>query len=200
MYRGSFSLRKNRERRRLWIADDDCVPVSPECWGQPLIGCNVNAMTQIISGVVIGEWTSEQIPRGKVEPLRTFTFIYRYLYFGSLEKAWEVKTTDVCGIVYKREGIQNPTLTAKTGQTYTIKILFIMNWLFEKMNPVRAHFGQSNFSFFQQKRKQEILLILVIFTYFKVQTKIEKKKMVRKIDHFFIFLILKSASKIQKIL
>ena len=56
------------------------------------------------------------------------------------------------------------------------------------------------FSFFQQKRKQEILLIVVIFTYFKVQTKIEKKKMVRKIDHFFIFLILKSASKIQKIL
>ena len=39
---------------------------------------------------------------------------------------------------------------------------------------VRAHFGQSNFSFFQQKRKQEILLIFVIFTYFKVQTKIEK--------------------------
>ena len=65
---------------------------------------------------------------------------------------------------------------------------------------VRAHFGQSNFSFFQQKRKQEILLILVIFTYFKVQTKMEKKKMVRKIDNFFIFLILKSASKIQKIL
>ena len=65
---------------------------------------------------------------------------------------------------------------------------------------VRAHFGQSNFSFFQQKRKQEILLILIIFTYFKVQTKIEKEKMVRKIDHFFIFLILKSASKIQKIL
>ena len=65
---------------------------------------------------------------------------------------------------------------------------------------VRAHFGHSNFSFFQQKRKQEILLILVIFTYFKVQTKKEKKKMVRKIDHFFIFLILKSASKIQKIL
>ena len=63
---------------------------------------------------------------------------------------------------------------------------------------VRAHFGQSNFSFFQQKRKKEILLILIIFTYFKVRTKIEKKKMVRKIDHFFIFLILKSASKIQK--
>ena len=65
---------------------------------------------------------------------------------------------------------------------------------------VRAHFGQSNFSFFQQKRKKEILLILIIFTYFKAQTKIEKKKMVRKIDHFFIFLILKSASEIQKIL
>ena len=63
---------------------------------------------------------------------------------------------------------------------------------------VRAHFGQSNLSFFQQKRKQEILLILFIFTYFKVQTKIEKKKMIRKIDHFFIVLILKSASKIQK--
>ena len=65
---------------------------------------------------------------------------------------------------------------------------------------VRAHFGQSNFPFSQQKRKKEILLILIIFTYFKVQKKIEKKKMVREIDHFFIFLILKSASKIQKIL
>ena len=52
---------------------------------------------------------------------------------------------------------------------------------------VRAHFGQSNFPFFQQKQKKEILLILIIFTYFKVQTKIEKKKMVRKIDHFFYF-------------
>ena len=65
---------------------------------------------------------------------------------------------------------------------------------------VRAHFGQSNFLSFKQKRKKEILLIVIIFTYFKVQKKIEKKKMVRKIDHFFIFLILKSASKIQKIL
>ena len=65
---------------------------------------------------------------------------------------------------------------------------------------VRAQFGQSNFLFFQQKRKKKILLIVIIFTYFKVQKKIEKKKMVRKIDHFFIFLILKSASKIQKIL
>ena len=65
---------------------------------------------------------------------------------------------------------------------------------------VRAHFGQSIFSFFQQKRKKEILLILIIFTYFKVQTKIEKKKMVRKIDHVFIFLILELNSKIQKIL
>ena len=40
---------------------------------------------------------------------------------------------------------------------------------------------------FQQKGKKEILLILIIFTYFKVQTKIEKKKMDRKIDHFFYF-------------
>ena len=67
------------------------------------------------------------------------------------------------------------------------------------MNPVRAHFGQSNFSFFQQKTETGNITYPVIFTYFKVQTKIEKKKMVRKIDHFFIFLILKSASKIQKI-
>ena len=65
---------------------------------------------------------------------------------------------------------------------------------------VRAHFGQSNFSFFQQKRKKDILLILIIFAYFKVQKKREKKKMVGKIDHFFIFLILKLNSKIQKIL
>ena len=72
------------------------------------------------------------------------------------------------------------------------------NVVIDGSEKVRAHFGQSNFPFFQQKRKKEILLILVIFTYFKVQTKIEKKKMVRKIDHFFIFLILKSASKIQK--
>ena len=62
-----------------------------------------------------------------------------------------------------------------------------------KVPKVRAHFGQPNFLFFQQKRKKEILLILIIFTYFKVQKKIEKKKMVRKIDLFFIFLILKSA-------
>ena len=65
---------------------------------------------------------------------------------------------------------------------------------------VRAHFGQSNFSFFHQKRKKHILLILIIFAYFKVQKKREKEKMVRKIDHFFIFLILKLNSKIQKIL
>ena len=56
------------------------------------------------------------------------------------------------------------------------------------------------FHFSNKKGKKEILLILIIFAYFKVQKKIEKKKMVRKIDHFFIFLILKSASKIQKIL
>ena len=55
MHRRPPSLRKNRERRRLLIAEENRVPVSLECWGQPLIGCNVNAMTQIISGVVIGE-------------------------------------------------------------------------------------------------------------------------------------------------
>ena len=37
------------------MADNNRLPVSPECWGQPLIGCNVNVMTQLISGVVIGE-------------------------------------------------------------------------------------------------------------------------------------------------
>ena len=37
------------------MADENRVPVSPECWGQPLIDCNVNAMTHIISGVVIVE-------------------------------------------------------------------------------------------------------------------------------------------------
>ena len=63
---------------------------------------------------------------------------------------------------------------------------------------VRAHFGQSNFPFFQQKRKKEILLILIIFTYFKVRTKIEKKKMVRKIDHFFIFLFFDFLGKTEK--
>ena len=54
--------KKNREKRRLWIADDNRVPVSPECWGQPLIGCNANAMTEIISGVSIGEWNSIDSP------------------------------------------------------------------------------------------------------------------------------------------
>ena len=63
---------------------------------------------------------------------------------------------------------------------------------------VRAHFGQSIFSFFQQRRKKDILLILIIFPYFKVQKKREKKKMVSKIDHFFIFLIWKLNLKIQK--
>ena len=30
-------------------------PVYPVCKGKPLIGCNVNTMTQVISGDVIGE-------------------------------------------------------------------------------------------------------------------------------------------------
>ena len=56
------------------------------------------------------------------------------------------------------------------------------------------------FFIFQQKRKKDISLMPIIFAYFKVQKKREKKKMVSKIDHFFIFLILKLNSKIQKIL
>ena len=52
---------------------------------------------------------------------------------------------------------------------------------------VPTHFDQSNFSFFQQKRKKELVLILIIFTYFKVQKKNGKKETVREIDHFFIF-------------
>ena len=47
---------------------------------------------------------------------------------------------------------------------------------------VGAHFGQSNFSYLQQKLKKEISHILIIITYFKAQTKIEKKEMVRKIE------------------
>ena len=69
--------------------------------------------------------------------------ICRYLYFGSLEKAYyrcllhrlRVRLSVPVGIVNKREGIQNPTLTAKAGQAYPKKIL-LMNWLFEKMNPL----------------------------------------------------------------
>ena len=64
---------------------------------------------------------------------------------------------------------------------------FVSRSPFGRRPTVRAHFGQSNFLFFRQKRKKEILLILIIFTYFKVRTKIEKKKMVSKIDHFSNF-------------
>ena len=39
------------------------------------------------------------------------------------------------GTVNKREGIQNPTLTAKAGQAYPKKIL-LLNGIFEKMNPL----------------------------------------------------------------
>ena len=35
------------------------VSVSPEWEGNSLVGCNVNAKRQIISGVLIGEWISE---------------------------------------------------------------------------------------------------------------------------------------------
>ena len=52
-------------------------------------------------------------------------------------KGMRIKTTDVCctrlrvrlsvpvGIVNKREGIQNPTLTAKVGQAYPKKIILM---------------------------------------------------------------------------
>ena len=53
---------------------------------------------------------------------------------------------------------------------------------------VPAHSGQSNFSFFQQKRKKELVLILIMFTYFKVQKKkMEKRKRWGKSIIFFIF-------------
>ena len=52
---------------------------------------------------------------------------------------------------------------------------------------VRAHFGQSNFSLFQQKRKKEILLILIIFAYFKVQKKKTKKENGQENWSFFRF-------------
>ena len=39
------------------------------------------------------------------------------------------------GIANKREGIQNPTLKAKAGQSYPKNIL-LMNSLFEKLNPL----------------------------------------------------------------
>ena len=52
---------------------------------------------------------------------------------------------------------------------------------------VRAHFGQSNFPFFQQKRKKEILLILIIFAYFIVQKKKRKIENGQDNRSFFSF-------------
>ena len=147
MYRSPPSVRKNRERRRLWIADDNRVPVSPECWGQPLIGCNVNAMKQISSGVVIGEWTS-RFPGEKLS-LCGHSYLFTGICISALSKRHEnlrptmfaapVAGASVCTGRYckysKREGIQNPTLTAKVGQAYPKKII-LMNWLFDLMNPL----------------------------------------------------------------
>ena len=67
------------------------------------VGCNVNAMTQVISGVVIGEWISEQIPRGKPQPLWTaYHSLHVYLYFGSLEQACEVRLPMYAGGGYAK--------------------------------------------------------------------------------------------------
>ena len=56
------------------------------------------------------------------------------------------------------------------------------------------------FHFPNKNGKRKYYLSLSYLHILKYRKKIEKKKMVRKIEHFFIFLILKSASKIQKIL
>ena len=62
-------------------------------------------------------------------------------------------------------------------------------WKNEKLDwpKVRAHFGQSNFLFFQQKRKKEILLILIIFAYFKVKKKKRNKENGQENRSFFHF-------------
>ena len=78
-----------------------------------------------------------------------------------------------------RKGLIQPLMNLISGLLNTVEPSVMIT--------VRAQFGQSNFSFFQQKRKKEILLILTMFAYFKVPKKREKRKKVRKIDHFFIF-------------
>ena len=67
---------------------------------------------------------------------------------------------------------------------------------------VRAHVGQSIFHFSNKnaKRERTYYLSLSYLHILKHGKTIEKEKMVRKIDHFFVFLILKLNSKIQKIL
>ena len=56
------------------------------------------------------------------------------------------------------------------------------------------------FHFSNKNGKRKYYLSLSYLHISKYRKKRQKKKMVRKIDHFFVFLILKSASKIQKIL
>ena len=56
------------------------------------------------------------------------------------------------------------------------------------------------FYFSNKNGKRKYYLSLSYLHILKYRKKREKKKMVRKIDHFFIFLILKLNSKIQKIL
>ena len=55
MLRPKKNSYKEFDNEKISLRLENRVPVSPKCWGQPLIGCNVNAMKQISSGVVIGE-------------------------------------------------------------------------------------------------------------------------------------------------
>ena len=95
-----------------------------------MIGCNVNAITQIISGVVIGKE-----PQNRFPSLCGHSYLFTGIYISALSKRHEklrppmfaapVGCGCVCapvGIVNKREGIQNPTLTAKAGQAYPKKV------------------------------------------------------------------------------
>ena len=65
---------------------------------------------------------------------------------------------------------------------------------------VRAHFGQSNFLFFQRNGKRKYYLSLSYLHISKYRKKEKKRKWSGKSIIFFIFLILKLNSKLQKIL
>ena len=134
--------------------------------------------------------------------INSFVFLSFYVRTECFQKCPQGVTPSPNASIFQSErgGSNSVSLITITGHCFPLgqKQLFLP--IRVRTRRVRAHFGQSNISFFQQKRKKELLLILIIFAYFKVQKKREKKKMVGKIDHFFIFLILKLNSKIQKIL